>query len=428
VTPTGRPLVLLVGIVFEGYRSYLLDGVGSVADVWLLAEAEPAPSVAEKLVGHTVVDVFDTPALVDAAREVAAHREVTGVLSWDELKMSGTAHIARALGLPGVAPEVVDRCRDKHRTRAALAAAGVPQPASEVVSTAEEAAVAAERVGYPVVLKPRALGASMGVVRVDSPRDLADGYAHARAAEVGPVPYLSAGVLVEEFVDGPEVSVDSWVHAGRTHPLFTARKTTGYPPYFEEVGHVVDGRGSDDDADLHRVVAAAHRALGFDHGMTHVELRRARDGWRVIEVNCRLGGDLIPMLGRLATGVDAGAVATQLACGLVPDPRPDRARVAAVRFLYPPAQCEVDRVEVDTDRLPAGIELAVGLSRPGTTISPPPEGHVWGRYAALVAVSGTAGGCTAALDGAESAVVLYPRTGGSETDAPEGLANYYIKP
>ncbi|MFC6092280.1 ATP-grasp domain-containing protein [Saccharothrix lopnurensis] len=429
MTPTGRPLVLLVGIVFEGYRSYLLDGVGSVADVWLLAEAEPAPSVAEKLVGHTLVDVFDIPALVAAAQEVAGRRRVTGVLSWDELKMSGTAHIARALGLPGVAPDVVDRCRDKHRTRTALAVAGVPQPASEVVSSAEEAGAAADRIGYPVVLKPRDLGASMGVIRVDSARDLAAGYAHTRAARVGPVPYRSDGVLVEEYVGGPEVSVDSWVLDGRTHPLFTARKTTGYPPYFEETGHVVDGRGpGEDDPELHRVVTAAHEALGFDHGMTHVELRRARDGWRVIEVNCRLGGDLIPMLGQAATGVDAGAVATLLACGLEPDPRPDRGRVAAVRFLYPDAPCEVDRVEVDPDRLPAGIELATGLPRPGTTISPPPEGHVWGRYALLMAVSDTPEGCAAALDAAQPAVVLHARTRSVETGSAQGLANDYIKP
>jgi biotin carboxylase len=405
-----RPLVLLVGIVFEGYRSYLLDSVGSIADVWLLAEAEPAPSVAGKLVGHTVVDVFDVPALVAAAKEVSVRRPVSGVLSWDELKMSGTAHIARALGLPGVAPDIVDRCRDKHRTRAFLAASGVPQPVSEVVSTAEEAAAVADRIGYPVVLKPRDLGASMGVIRVDAPEDLAAGYAHTRAAEVGPVPYRPDGVLVEEYVDGPEVSVDSWVLAGRTHPLITARKTTGYPPYFEETGHVVDGRARP-DPDLDDVVAAAHEALGFDHGMTHVELRLARDGWRVIEVNCRLGGDLIPMLGRAATGVDAGAVATQLACGVSPDPRPDRARVAAVRFLYPPAVCEVDRVEITAGALPAAVGFAVGLVRPGTTISPPPAGHVWGRFAALVAVAGTPGDCAAALDAAQPAVVLRARAG-----------------
>ncbi len=399
----------MVGIVFEGYRSYLLDGVGSVADVWLLAEAEPTPSIAGKVVGHTVVDVFDTPALVAAAREVAQRHRVDGVLSWDELKMLGTARIARELGLPGVPPDVIDRCRDKHRTRRALAAAGVPQPASEVVATAEEAAAAAARIGYPVVLKPRALGASMGVVRVDSPSELTDGYAHTRATRVGPVPYWSEGVLVEECVEGAEVSVDSWVLSGRTNPLFTARKTTGYPPYFEEVGHVVDGRGAGADPELHRIVTAAHEALGFEHGMTHVELRRAADGWRVIEVNCRLGGDLIPMLGRAARGIDAGAVACRLACGFVPDPRPDRSRVAAVRFLYPPAPCEVDRVDIDTGRLPPAIELATAIAREGTRISPPPDGHVWGRYAALVAVTDTPDDCATALDTAESAVVLRTR-------------------
>ena len=107
---------------------------------------------------------------VDATEMIAAARrlpDLAGVLAWDEARVLQAAKIAEALGLPGGDPEVAMRCRDKQRTRQALAAAGVPQPESALVSSVEEALAAAEQIGYPVVLKPRAMAASLGVVRVD---------------------------------------------------------------------------------------------------------------------------------------------------------------------------------------------------------------------------------------------------------------------
>ncbi|WP_159941984.1 MULTISPECIES: ATP-grasp domain-containing protein [unclassified Nocardiopsis] len=403
----GRPTILLVGVVFEHYRGYLLRSVARVADVWLLAERETTWED-EYLVGSTVVDTSDAPALIAAARRVARRRPVGGVLCWDELKMENSARIAADLGLPGVSADVVDRCRDKYRTRVLLGAAGVPQPRSALLLSPQHAARAAPRIGFPVVFKPRALGASMGVVRADSAEEVEGAYAHARAAHVPIARHYEAGVLVEQCVEGPEISVDSACVNGRVLPLFVARKQSGFPPYFEETGHTVDGADPLlSDPGLRDVLGRAHRALGFTTGMTHTELRRGPNGeWRVIEVNCRLGGDLIPFLGEAATGIDAARIAAEIALGREPEPAPLRRRAAGVRFLYPDRALTVERVVVRRSSLPSSVVLATPTVPPGARVAPPPEGHVWGRYALVVAVEPTVRGCREALSTAAEAFEL----------------------
>ena len=408
-----RPLLVLVGIGFEPHRGYLLRSIAETTDVWLL-DHEPVSWEAPYVVGGTAVDIRDGAALLAATEHVARGRNVDGVLCWDELKMENTARVAERLGLPGARPDVIDRCRDKHRTRTALDAAGVPQPRSIPVDSPTAAALAANRIGYPVVLKPRALGASMGVTRVDTPAELAAAYAHTRAQHVSQARHYDFGVLVEAYADGPEFSVDSAVVDGVVTPLFLARKTSGFPPYFEEVRHVVDGTDPLlDDPELRHVLRAAHEALEFDSGMTHIELRHTPGrGWSVIEVNCRLGGDLIPFLGLRATGIDAGQVAAAVACGRTPQLTADpagSATVAAIRFFYPDTAMVAGEVRIDESMLPSGTVLAAPLVEAGAEVAPPPSGHVWGRYAMVAVTGNSIEECQSMLDSAAAAVSLVPR-------------------
>jgi biotin carboxylase len=332
--PEERALrLLLVGTGGRAYREYLLAALGATHDVHLLLGAEPSWERAH-VTGWTVLDMADTvgaDAMIAAAR--ALDPPPDGVLSWDEARVLQVAKIAAALGLPGGDPAAVLRCRDKRQTRAALAAAGVPQPAWAAAATVDEALAAADRIGWPVVVKPPAMAASLGVVRVDGPDELTARFGFARDTTL-PGAWRYPDVLVEELLTGPEISVDCAVHRGRVHPLCVARKEVGYPPYFEEVGHVVDGADPLlTDPELLAVVQDAHTALGFTDGMTHTEFKLTPAGPRLVEVNARLGGDLIPYLGLRATGVDPGAAAAAVACGRPPELAADRNLVAAVRFL-----------------------------------------------------------------------------------------------
>ncbi|MEA2664088.1 MAG: hypothetical protein QOI11_1032, partial [Candidatus Eremiobacteraeota bacterium] len=298
---TDEGVVLLIGSGVQRYREYLLAGAARGRRIWLIDAAE---STWQKpyVVGTTVVPLLNparlTPnkeALIEAALEVAKHERVVGVFSYDEVLIVTTAHIADRLGLPGSTIDGVENCRNKARNRAVLTAAGLPQPRFQMVRTLEEAQAAAEATGYPLVLKPQGMGASIGVIRVDGPAELADAFAMSLKSSYGGNPTYEGGVLVEEMLVGPEISIDGAVFDGEYIPLFLARKSVGLPPFFEEVGHVVDP--ADPllaDREFLDVLSRAHRAAEFEYGMTHTEVMLTKRGPAIVEINGRLGGDLIP--------------------------------------------------------------------------------------------------------------------------------------
>ena len=205
--------------------------------------------------------------------------------------------------------------------RPVLTRAGLVQPAFELTASREQARAAAERIGYPVV-KPQALGASMGVVLATDRHELDAAFeVAAGAGRIGDAPFRGTAI-VEEYAIGPEISVDAAVHMAEYLPMFVARKRTGMEPYFEEVGHVVDAADPlPQDEVLLQTPSRAHREVGIENGITDTEVRLTRRGPLIIEVNGRLGGDLIPALGSLATGIDPGHVLVDLAIGQRPDLR-----------------------------------------------------------------------------------------------------------
>jgi biotin carboxylase len=359
-------------------------------------------------VGHTLLEDLDTAHAVAAVRAVAATQPVAGVMSWDESKIVQTAWAAKELGLPGGDPEAVLRCRDKFQTRSALDQAGVAQPAYALVGDVDSAMVAADKIGYPVVLKPRAASASFGVVLVSDAAQLAEHFSYPRDTTVPHMPRYDREVLVEEYLDAPEISVDAAVYKGRVVPAFLGRKEVSFAPYFEETGHYVSH--ADPllrDPDLVRAMEAAHAALGYTDGWTHSEFKLTADGPKLIEVNGRLGGDLIPYVGMRASGIDPGLVAADVAAGREPTVTPDRELFGGVRFLYVDRdESVIDSIRFDRDALPPETDLAVVLAAPGDVVSRPPAGIVSGRIAFVTATSPTPDSTRAALDRAQAALRL----------------------
>ncbi len=387
------------------WREYILKSVADFYDLWLFAPKEPTWE-SRYLRGNTIVDTLDAFESIEAAVRLTESVEMAGVLCYDEIRVPIAARMAEELKLPTANAEGVLACRDKHLGRQALAAAGVAQPVSRAVASLEEAREAAGAIGYPVVLKPRALAASVGVVRADGPEALDSAYSEAAAAYFDEIPRDRAWVLVEEYLDGPEISVESVCHNGRVTPMFVARKALGFAPHFEEVGHTVS---ADDpllhDPEVRRVLQEAHTALGLDTLVTHTELRLTRTGPRLVEVNARLGGDLIPYAARLATGVDYGMVAADLAAGGRPDVAPVRTASAHVEFLYPEHDLDVTSLTVE-EELPAGVHEVTPMAEPGRRLRLPPRDHVAGRYAYVVTTGVSPQECADALRAATPLVRL----------------------
>lgn len=227
-----------------------------------------------------------------------------------ELSASLTARLCEAFGLPGFRPHAVDTARDKHRTRAAMKAAGLPTPRNCLIRQRNELAAAGQTVGFPAVLKPVSGAASLGVKKVCTIEDLDQCYtdvinelselvvssgALVKSTDNGAG--LAAGtmvdltVLLEQYLDGDEVDVDivmsdgNWVYAAITDNGPTLE------PYFNETWGVCPSLLSKTKQDEIREIAVQSTvACGFSSGVFHVELKYTSTGPQLIEVNARMGG------------------------------------------------------------------------------------------------------------------------------------------
>ncbi|MEU9509726.1 ATP-grasp domain-containing protein [Micromonospora sp. NPDC048170] len=404
-----RPLVGVVSPMGQAQREYLLRSLAGEFDVWAFDD-QRRNWVDRHVVGQSTVDPYDEEQLTRAAGAAG----VDALISWDELSAYATARAARTLGLPGPAPEAVRVCRDKYLTRRALSEYGMSMPASVPVSDIDQALAAASRTGYPAVLKPRALAGSVGPMLVRSPGELVRVFPDVLGARLPGVRVdLAEPLVLETYLDGPEISVDSVCFDGVVHPLFVARKELGSPPFFEETGHWVEaGDALLHDEQLLSRLRDVHAGVGFDQGWTHTEWRLTRNGPELVEINSRLGGDLIPQLGGLATGLRPAVIVAEVALGRRPDLTARGLGAAAVRFVYPDLPGELEALVVDGERLPREVVRLDPLAEPGQWLLP--SAQVGGRAALVVCAGDGIPEVAKAIDESLSAITLVLRKPGGE--------------
>ncbi|MEW9528663.1 ATP-grasp domain-containing protein [Microbispora sp. NPDC049125] len=275
--------------------------------------------------------------LMDYARDpellrsmVAAHHEirpVRSVLSMTEPGLVPAARLRDELGLPGPSPRTSELLRDKRRMRELLDGWRGMAVAWAAGETPADVVRFGARHGFPCVVKPAGGSASRGVTRVDGPGDV--------AAAIARLP--GEGFLIEEFLDGPEVSVET-VSFGGEHAV-VAVTAKGIDAGFVEISHMVPAGLSPEE--LEEVAALVRTFLdltGLQDGAAHTEVVLTGAGPRIVESHDRVGGDRINDLVRLAYGIDmVEATVAWLACGRRPAAIPETpSRGAAITFLTPP--------------------------------------------------------------------------------------------
>lgn len=275
------------------------------------------PAAALEQVEKLVVDTNDEPTLTSLVLALHEQRPFNGIMAGFEFYVDTVARLADRLGLPGLPVSAVLGLRDKAVMRSKVEAAGLRVPRYAAATDAASLAAAAEAVGFPAVLKPADSAGSVHVSRVDDAAQLER--AHRWMAEDDRTDLgrgLSGTVLLEEYVQGPEISVEGYVRAGEVTVVSVTGKLLGPEPYFVEVGHIVQremepaGRLA-----VEEYVAAVCRALDLDLGPFHCELRLAEDGPVLIEIGARLAGGHIIELVEMVTGVSLVRVLLAAATG-----------------------------------------------------------------------------------------------------------------
>ncbi|WP_416980896.1 ATP-grasp domain-containing protein [Streptomyces sp. T028] len=331
--------------------------------------------VAHPLLGARNVitaDTNDTDALLPEIERLHDVLRFDGVITSCDYYLPTVARIARHLDLPGSTPQAVEAACRKDSTRRVLADAGVPGPRFAVHEEWADIARAAREIGYPLVVKPVDLCAGMYVRRVDDEeqlaaavRVLADFSVNARGQRREPA------VLLEELLDGPEVSVETVSHADAVHVVGVTDKSIGGAPAFIETGHMFPAalRAADTEA-AEQTALAALKALGLTDGVVaHTEIKLTSAGPRVVEVNPRPAGNRITELVRHVTGIDLAAAFVEVSLGREPDLRGGDTglRSAAIGFLVPEISGTLHQLGGGELHHAPGV-LEVQLAKPGKLV------------------------------------------------------------
>lgn len=234
-----------------------------------------------------------TPAAAAAAIVAFAERTpLDAVVGLDDAGVMVAALAAETLGLPHNTPASVAASRDKGEMHRLLAEAGVPQARHALAATPDEALTIATGFGFPVVLKPRSLAASRGVIRADDPQELLAAFERIVAILSGADGSLP--LLVEEYLPGDEVAVEGIATPEGVEILAVFDKPDPLVgPFFEETIYVTPSRHDPEVlAAVERIVADGVAAIGLAHGAVHAEVRITPDGVRLLEVAARSIGGL----------------------------------------------------------------------------------------------------------------------------------------
>ena len=338
----------------------------------IVADGNPAAVGREEADQFLHVDLKETDAMVDAARAVAREHGLDAVFTAGTDFSATVAYVAEKLGLPGTTLDAALNATDKFRMRGVLKSAGVAVPEFALIDERglADSTISRDirRLALPVVVKPVDSMGARGVVRADDWDQVID---YARTA----VDYSrTRRVIVEEFIDGPEFSIDALVYAGTIQITGFADRHIVFPPYFIEIGHTLPTAlpQSDQEAIIAEFERAV-RALGIGPGAAKGDMKLSARGPVVGEIAARLsGGYMSGWTYPLATGVNLSEAAIRIALGEPPGAiRPRWNRTSAERAVVS-IPGVIERVDgVDAARAVTGVEELFLLRGSGDAIQFP---------------------------------------------------------
>ena len=273
----------------------------------------PGFNVADKAI---CADIVNEETMLKIARD----EHVDGVIHpCSEVSMAVMGRINDELGLSGISREQAICATNKHLMRKAFEKANAPSPKSILAQDAEDAwSRLQNEFDTDAILKPSRNSGSRGIAKVSRNMDKGD---FIRAYDEALSESRDHSVLIEQFIEGPEFSIEMIVWRGDNHVLtVTDKKTTG-APHFVELGHNQPSCFSATDVETLKAAAVAGvRALGVNNCACHAEAKLMNGKAYLMEVGARLGGDFISTeLTHLSTGVDMVAAAIDVALGVEPD-------------------------------------------------------------------------------------------------------------
>ena len=292
--PTNRVLILMAT---QTYRANAFLEAASRLEVTVAVGSEETPVLGHlNPSGNLQVDFHDLEGATDQIVEFAKEYPLKAIVSTDDDGVVLAAMASDALGLAHNPLVAVRAARDKFQTRQALSTAGMRTPDYRRFSVDDDPVEIAQQLNYPSVVKPLALAASRGVMRVDDSEEFVAAFERlARILSETEHGELAAReqLLVEDYIPGEEVAVEGMLIDGELLVLAIFDKPDPLVgPYFEETIYVTPSRHPQEVQDeIVNSTKQAIAALGLTDGPVHAEMRVNEHGAWILEVAPRsIGG------------------------------------------------------------------------------------------------------------------------------------------
>ncbi|GII78472.1 carbamoyl phosphate synthase [Sphaerisporangium rufum] len=272
------------------------------------------------------VSTRDVPGLLAA---LSGRSDIVGVLSpASDVNLPSQLAVARRLGLPcGLSDDAVRASVDKGFFRDLCDGLGLPGP-RHAHGPPDEVAPAVPGLRPPLIVKPVDSSGGRGISGCAAAAEVA-------AAVEAALRWSAAGrVIVEEYLAGDHYTAEAVVDGGRVALMGLAERVLTPPPHFVTAGHAMPGGEPGLAAEVRRMLDLVCAALDYRHGCLNADVLVTPDGDVVlIEVGTRLGGNGVPELLGLVTGIDVVEAQIRMAIGERPRLAPRPGAHAAVRVL-----------------------------------------------------------------------------------------------
>ncbi len=208
------------------------------------------------------------------------------------------ARLAEELNLPFFSVETAEYSTDKFLMKQKFQQAGIPCAKGFLINNTDK--LNHIPINYPVIAKPRDNSGSRGVIYCKNEGGLKKNISESlRFTQKG-------NVLIEEYIEGKEYSVEGIHYKGESHVIQITEKITTKFPYNVELGHLQPADVTDEEKkEIERLLRRIAETLRFENCASHTELKISSNGIKIIETSPRLGGDFISStLVPLSTGVN----------------------------------------------------------------------------------------------------------------------------
>lgn len=242
--------------------------------------------------------------------EIAMNEKIDGIMTLaSDMPVRTVAYISEKLGFNFMSTKDAEVATNKILMRKRLDQHNIPQPKFFIASTIDEYKKIISNFPDKYIVKPADNSGGRGIFLVDKVSRSEDAFNYSKK-------FAKCGdILIEEYMDGMEVSVESITINGKTEVIAITDKLTSGAPYFVEIGHTIPSMLSRNIINqIKKITIDTINAVGIKNGPSHTEVKITNDGPKIVEIGARLGGgnitsDLVP----LATGVDMISASIKLA-------------------------------------------------------------------------------------------------------------------